>query len=82
MRAQMPSHPASRAAAPGTFKPWVLLILVIVLAAFTGCTNFYGRGIQYQIEHRYAVSDPQFESVPGSTRFTILLPVREGVMAL
>jgi len=27
---------------------------------FAGCTNFYGKGIQYQIEHRYGVADPQF----------------------
>jgi len=32
----------------------------------TGCTNFYGKGIQYKIEHRYAVSDPQFIRSMGS----------------
>jgi len=32
----------------------------------TGCTNFYGKGILYQIEHRYSVSDPQFLRSMGS----------------
>src|SRR5262245_30427637 len=32
----------------------------------TGCTNFYGKGIQYQIEHRYSVHDPQFLLSMGS----------------
>ena len=33
---------------------------------FTGCTNFYGKGIQYQIEHTYGVTDPQFMRSMGS----------------
>ena len=66
MRAPMPSRPDSRAAAAGPFKPWVLIMALAALVALTGCTNFYGRGIQYQIEHRYAVSDPQFLRSMGS----------------
>ncbi len=37
-----------------------VVVLALGLAAAAGCTNFYGHGIQYRIEHRYAVSDPQF----------------------
>src|SRR5687768_4342592 len=48
---------------PGQIK---LLWCLLLLATLTGCTNFYGRGIQYQIEHRYAVSDPQFLRSMGS----------------
>jgi cardiolipin synthase A/B len=36
------------------------LMGMALLAGVGGCTNFYGRGIQYQIEHRYSVDDPQF----------------------
>ena len=43
-----------------------LLWCLLLLAMLTGCTNFYGRGIQYQIEHRYAVRDPQFLRSMGS----------------
>ncbi len=43
-----------------------LLSFLCLLAGLTGCTNFYGKGIQYQIEHRYAVSDPQFLRSMGS----------------
>jgi hypothetical protein len=41
----------------GLAKPGLLPLL---LAAVSGCTNFYGKGIQYEIPHQYAVSDPQF----------------------
>jgi cardiolipin synthase len=41
---------------------WCPLLLVIL----SGCTNFYGRGIQYQIKHRYDVRDPQFLRSMGS----------------
>lgn len=37
-----------------------LVPAVICLLGATGCTNFYGRGIQYQIVHRHGVDDPQF----------------------
>ena len=47
-----------------TALAWVLAAVCLVMA--TGCTNFYGRGIQYQIEHRYSVSDPQFRRTMGS----------------
>jgi cardiolipin synthase len=43
---------------------WALATVCLIMA--TGCTNFYGRGIQYQIEHRYSVSDPQFRRTMGS----------------
>lgn len=39
---------------------WRALAGVLLLAAVSGCTNFYGRGIKYQIEHKYAMGDPQF----------------------
>ena len=34
--------------------------LGLMLASATGCTNFYGKGIQYNVEHLYSVDDPQF----------------------
>ena len=43
-----------------------LFLILLLPAVFAGCTNFYGKGIQYQIEHRYAVSDPQFVRSMGS----------------
>ena len=39
---------------------------VLLPAVLAGCTNFYGKGIQYQIEHRYSVNDPQFLRSMGS----------------
>jgi cardiolipin synthase len=45
---------------------WRLPLLLLALVLATGCTNFYGRGIQYQILHRYAVSDPQFLRTMGN----------------
>jgi cardiolipin synthase len=59
MRSQTP--PGDRAS--GLFR---LILLLPLLAGPSGCTNFYGRGIQYQIEHRYAVQDPQFLRSMGS----------------
>src|SRR5690349_5701770 len=47
-----------------TAMAWACATVCLILA--TGCTNFYGRGIQYQIEHRYAVSDPQFVRTMGN----------------
>ena len=44
----------------------VLLLLSCIPLLFAGCTNFYGKGIQYQIEHRYSVHDPQFLRSMGS----------------
>jgi cardiolipin synthase len=40
--------------------------LLALLLGATGCTNFYGRGIQYQVGHLYSVSDPQFLRTMGS----------------
>jgi cardiolipin synthase len=40
--------------------------LLWLLAGASGCTHFYGKGIQFQIEHRYSVSDPQFLRSMGS----------------
>ena len=63
----MRSHSPPGASAPGLSRLSLLLILLLILlAGLTGCTNFYGRGIQYQIEHRYAVTDPQFLRSMGS----------------
>ncbi len=45
--------------------PMLLLCLALVSLA-AGCTNFYGRGIQYRIAHRYSVSDPEFLRSMGS----------------
>ncbi len=42
------------------------LAVVALLVLASGCTNFYGKGIQYRIEHRYAVDDPQFLRSMGS----------------
>ena len=33
---------------------------------FSGCTHFNGKGIQYEIKHRYATEDPQFKRSMGS----------------
>lgn len=49
--------------APGWF---LLLIGLAVVMVTTGCTNFYGKGIQYRIAHRYSVSDPEFLRSMGS----------------
>jgi cardiolipin synthase len=46
--------------------PFRLILPLLFLAGLTGCTNFYGRGIEYNIEHRYAVTDPQFLRSMGS----------------
>ena len=45
---------------------FMLLIGLAVVAVTTGCTNFYGKGIQYRIAHRYSVSDPEFLRSMGS----------------
>ena len=33
---------------------------LLLLAGLSGCSNFHGRGIRYQLEHEYSVRDPQF----------------------
>jgi cardiolipin synthase A/B len=40
-------------------------LAALLLAAISGCSTFRGRGIQYQIEHRYAVEDAQFLRAMG-----------------
>ena len=58
------SKPSTRRGnAPGLL---ILFVCLAVLSVATGCTNFYGKGIQYRIEHRYSVSDPQFLRSMGS----------------
>ena len=58
------SKPSTRRGdAPGLL---LLFVCLAVLSLATGCTNFYGKGIQYRIEHRYSVSDPQFLRSMGS----------------
>ena len=32
----------------------------------SGCTHFYGKGIQYKIQHRYSTEDPQFKRSMGN----------------
>ena len=41
-------------------------LLLFFLPGLTGCTSYHGRGIQYRIEPRYAVSDPHFQRSMGS----------------
>ena len=53
------------AVVPGPIKLLCVLLLP-ALFCLTGCTNFYGKGIQFQIEHRYSVEDPQFLRSMGS----------------
>jgi cardiolipin synthase A/B len=59
----MRRFPTVRATAPGFFS---LLLVSLLVAVATGCTNFYGKGIQYRLEHRYSVNDPQFLRSMGS----------------
>jgi cardiolipin synthase len=40
--------------------------LSALLMGLSGCTHFYGRGVGYQIEHRYSADDPQFLRSMGS----------------
>ena len=42
------------------------LVALLVGLSAAGCTNFYGKGIQYEIEHRYAVRDPEFMRSMGA----------------
>ena len=44
----------------------VLAALLLTCAMFSGCTHFNGKGIQYEIKHRYATEDPQFKRSMGS----------------
>lgn len=39
------------------FKPLLFLWLTWLAV---GCTSFHGRGVQYELEPQYAISDPQF----------------------
>jgi cardiolipin synthase len=55
--------PAVRAAGKLVFR---LGKCALLLVALTGCTHFYGKGIRYQVEHRYAAGDPQFLRSMGS----------------
>ena len=59
----MQLFPPSRSNAPGIPS---LFLLMVMLAGVTGCTNFYGKGIRYKIEHLYSVRDPQFLRSMGS----------------
>lgn len=63
-------------------KYWKLLLLLLLAAAHSGCTSFHGRGIQYKIESKYSVHDPQFlrsmgqlmgASIVGGNRITGLV---------
>ena len=46
-------------------KIWKLPLLLLVVAAHSGCANFHGRGIQYKIEPKYSAHDPQFRRSMG-----------------
>ena len=52
-----------------------LALLALSLLGASGCTNFYGRGIQYQVEHHYAVSDPQFLRTMSSLLEPLIMAV-------
>lgn len=39
---------------------------VLMLVGVTGCTNFYGKGIKYRIEHRYSAGTAEFARNLGS----------------
>ena len=71
------SPPAAKAL--GLFRASLLLSL---LAGVTGCTNFYGRGIQYQLDHQYAARDPEFIRNMGSLVEPGLLPSNQVVTLL
>ena len=43
-----------------------LAVLLLAFAMLSGCTHFYGKGIQYKIQHRYSTEDPQFKRSMGS----------------
>ena len=45
-----------------------------LLMGLSGCTHFYGKGVGYQIEHRYSVEDPQFRRSMGSLVEPGILP--------
>ena len=58
------------------------LLLLTMAGSLTGCVNYYGRGIQYRLQHDYGVSDPQFlrsmnhllePGVVASNRITCLI---------
>jgi cardiolipin synthase len=65
-----PRHPP----ASGVRAGLLLLCGLLLPACFTGCTNFYGKGIQYQIEHRYSIGDPEFLRSMGSLVEPGILP--------
>jgi cardiolipin synthase len=65
-----PPHPP----ASGVRAGLLLLCGLLLPACFTGCTNFYGKGIQYQIEHRYSISDAEFLRSMGSLVEPGILP--------
>src|SRR5688572_16073122 len=64
IRPHMPRSLPPAEHAPASLN--LFLLLLLLTGGMTGCTNFYGKGILYQIEHRYSVSDPQFLRSMGS----------------
>ncbi len=53
--------PGSAPAAARGFRRWLRGVsLLAALGLITGCSDFRGKGIQYRIDHRYPVTDPQF----------------------
>src|SRR5262249_36096521 len=47
---------------PARDRPGFLQLgwLLWLLTGSSGCTHFYGKGIQFRIEHRFSASNPQF----------------------
>ena len=43
-----------------------LAALAMACAVLSGCTHFYGKGIQYEVQHLYSADDPQFQRSMGS----------------
>ena len=62
---------ARAATGPGLLQ---LSLVFLLLAGATGCTQFHGRGIEYQLEHRYAAGDAAFMRNLGSLVEPGILP--------
>lgn len=62
---------ARAATGPGLLQ---LSLVFLLLAGMTGCTQFHGRGIEYQLEHRYAAGDAAFMRNLGSLVEPGILP--------
>jgi cardiolipin synthase A/B len=61
--AAMRWRPAPAAKGSGLFQ---FISLVLAVAGLTGCTNFYGKGIRYQLDHLYPAGSAEFMRNLGS----------------